>query len=89
MTALNKPIQMICVCDVDGELRPLRFRFEDDEHCVHTVKVSEVLVAKELNYVGTQSFLYVCKALAGDREIMFELRYAVKAHKWVLFRYIN
>ena len=89
MQALNMPIEMISVCAVDGEIRPLRFRYEDDYHKLHIVRVNEVMVAKELNYVGVQSYLYVCKAFINDREIMFELRYEVKTHRWVLFRMIN
>jgi hypothetical protein len=89
LKALNQPIEMISLCTVDGALRPLRFRYEDDGHCLQTIKVNEVLVAKELNYVGLQSYLFICKALSGNQEILFELRYTVKTHNWVLFRIIT
>lgn len=89
MQALNMPIEMISLSSVDGQLRPLRFRYEDSSHKLHTVRISEVLVVKELNYVGIQSYLYLCKALLVDREIVFELRYTVKEHRWVFFRMMN
>ena len=89
MKALNLPVEMISLCAVDGVLRPLRFRYEGDGHQLQTVKVNEVLVAKELNYVGIQSYLFICKAFLNDKELIFELRYTVKTHCWVLFRMIN
>lgn len=83
------PVEMISVCDAEGQLRPLRFRFEDAAHRLHTVRVSEVVTSKEINYVGLQSYLYVCRALSQGREIVLELRYLVKAHRWVLFRMLG
>ena len=87
--ALNQPIQMISVCDIDGEIRPLRFRFEDQTHHIITVTIQEVMVVKEINYVGIQSYLYICKAVIGSMLQLFELRYTIKSHRWVLFRMIT
>ena len=80
---------MISVCDVDGEIRPLRFRFEDDTHHIITVTIQEIVVVKEINYVGIQSYLYVCKAVIDNIIKLFELRYTIKSHRWVLFRIIT
>ena len=87
--ALNTPVQMLSVCDVDGRLRPLRFRYEDGQHQLQTVQVREVLVARELSYVGLQVYQYVCKAACNGLELLFELRYTVRTHRWVLYRMIN
>jgi hypothetical protein len=87
--ALNMPIEMISFAATDGELRPLRFRYEDSQHKLHTVHIHEVMVSKELNYVGVQSYLYVCRAFIKEKEILFELRYTIKNHRWVLFRMLN
>ena len=43
MPARNLPIQMLSCCDTCGNLQPLRFRFEDREHSVHTVSVTEIV----------------------------------------------
>lgn len=85
----NIPIEMISVCSADGKLRPLRFRFEDEYHRLHTIRVAEILVSKELFYVGQQAYQYTCKAMINEKEQLFELRYTVKSHKWVLFRLLN
>ena len=89
MQALNMPIEMISLASVDGELKPLRFRYEDSRHQLHTVHIKEILVTKEINFVGVQSYLFVCKAILRDKELLFELRYTIKNHRWVLFRMLS
>ena len=89
MDVVNQAIEMISVCAVDGEIQPLRFRYEDARHHLHTVRVEEVLMVKEVKYVGLPGFQYFCRARVGQEEKLFELRYAVKTHRWVLFRMID
>ena len=86
MKTLNLPVEMISICSVDGQLRPLRFRFEDESHRIFTIKIAEILVSRELNYAGCQNYQYTCRAELDDKARLFDLRYAVKAHKWTLFR---
>jgi hypothetical protein len=88
MDALNIQVEMLCTCSTDGQLRPLRFRFEDAAHRLRTVSVTEVLCDKEICYVGIEAFQFVCKGLVEGAEKMFELRYTVRSHKWILFREI-
>ena len=52
MAAANLPVQVIACCDANGAMQPLRFRFEDAAHALHTVQVREVLDCRESGYVG-------------------------------------
>jgi hypothetical protein len=79
------PIQMIFLCNTDGSIRPIRFRFEDEEHHLNTVQVTEIKVMNEIHYAGIEILSCICKAVMGNAEKMFEVRYFVKEHKWVLF----
>ncbi|MDO4732324.1 MAG: hypothetical protein Q4B50_02240 [Bacillota bacterium] len=88
MEILNKPIEMISICSVNGDLRPIRFRFEDESHHPRIVRIQEILSTKESLQLGIQSFLYLCHAVTGERDLLFELRYIVKSHSWVLYRII-
>jgi hypothetical protein len=89
MSSLNLPVEMISLCDGKGALTPLRFRYQDEQQ-PHVVRIDEVLESRELSFVGVQSYLYLCRAvLAGGQQILFELRYTVKTHCWVLFRVID
>ncbi len=86
METKNLPVQVLACCGANGEITPLRFRFEDGAHMLHTVKILEVMDSRKIEYVGLEAFCYLCKAEAGGREKVFELRYTVRTHRWVLFR---
>ncbi len=88
MMPLNKPVQMLSLHNVDGGLQPLRFRYEDERHNLHTVSIQEILSAKEIHYAGIQGLQYLCRAMVLDQEKVFELRYLIKSHRWILFRII-
>lgn len=84
----NVPIQILTVCGVDGALEPVRFRLEDAAHRLHTVSVKQVVSVKEVQYVGIEALIYLCRADFGGRERLFELRYTVRSHRWVLLRMV-
>ena len=50
MAALNIPIQLVGACSTLGDMTPLWFRYENEEHAVVTVKVEEVVSSKEERY---------------------------------------
>ncbi len=85
---MNIQIEMISVCAADGKLTPLRFRMENEEHCLQTVPIAQVLVAKPIQYAGIDAIQYLCKAMMDGRERLFELRYTIKTHRWTLFRVV-
>ncbi len=86
MSGGEQQVEMICVCGSDGTLRPLRFRYEDEQHCLQVVNIAEVVSCKEICYVGIEAFLYVCRAYEAQQEHLFEVKYTVRSHKWVLHR---
>lgn len=88
MDCENLPIQAIVHCDAEGEMRPLRFRFEDAKHQLHTVQVEQVTDCRKVEFVGIEAILYLCKARRDGKEHLYELKYTVQTHKWVLFRKI-
>lgn len=85
---MNLPVEMICVCGADGKLTPLRFRIEDEDHCLQTTVISQVLCSKPIQYVGVEAIQYLCKAICEGKERVFELRYTLKNHAWTLFRVV-
>lgn len=89
MRERNVPIQMIAHCDADGSMQPLRFRFEDRDHMLHTVQIVQVLDSRRVEYVGIEAFIYLCKAVLHGEERLFELKYTVRTHRWVLFQEIR
>lgn len=85
---MNLPIEMLCVCGTDGNLSPLRFRIEDEEHRLQTVVISQVLCSKPIRYVGVEAIQYLCKAESEGKERLFELRYTLQTHAWTVFRMV-
>lgn len=86
METQNQKIDVIAVCAANGSLRPLRFRYEDEAHCLRSVRIDEVICCKEIEYVGIEAFIYTCRAYEEAQEHLFELKFTVRSHSWVLFR---
>ena len=86
MTQKNVPVQMIAYCGSDGEIRPIRFRFEDDAHAMHTICVEEIVDSRECCYVGREAFRFLCHTAEDDRRLLMELSYFVRSHTWTLLR---
>lgn len=81
-------VEMISHCGTDGELKPLRFRMENEEQSLITVSISQVVCAKPIQYAGVDAIQYLCKAVVEGRERLFELRYTVRTHQWTLFQMV-
>ena len=89
MDPVNHPIQVLSVCGADGQIQPLRFRFEDEAHQMHTIKILEVLDTRQVAYVGIEAFRYLCKSEEEGRSHLFELRYSIRNHRWNLLRKLS
>ena len=88
MTQNNMPIDVICVCSACGEIRPLRFRMENEAHKLLRIDIDEVLSTRKIQYVGIEAHIFLCKALVEGKEWLFELKYTIRTHCWCLFRRI-
>ena len=86
MVMPSTPTPPAQTANTDGQLQPLRFRFEDSEHQLHTVHITEIIDSRFVEYVGIETFVFLCKALLEGAEKLYELRYTVRTHRWTLFR---
>ena len=80
----NCPVDVISVCNTEGEIRPLRFQLEDEEHQLLRVNVQEVVSVREIQHVGVEAHIFLCRAKLHDREWTFELKYTFRSHTWRL-----
>lgn len=83
---MNRPVDVISVCSADGEIKPLRLRMEDENHQLLRIDIEEILSAKEIQYVGIEAQVFLCKATVQGKPWMFELKYTIRSHSWCLFR---
>ncbi len=82
----NLPVEVISVCSPNGEIRPLRFRMEDEEHQLLRIDIDEIISMKPIQYVGIEAQIFLCKAVVKGKQWLFELKYTIRTHSWCLFR---
>ena len=80
----NCPVDVISVCNTEGEIRPLRFQLEDEEHQLLRVNIQEVVSIREVQHVGVEAHIFLCRARVHDRDWTFELKYTFRSHTWRL-----
>ena len=88
MEQILLPVDVISVCSADGEIRPLRLRFENQDREKIRVDVEEVVRIQEITYTGVEAHIFLCRGRAEGRELLFELKYAFRSHSWCLLRRI-
>lgn len=82
----NTPVDVISVCSADGTIKPLRLRMEDEAHQLLRIDIEEVISTKEIQYVGIEAHVFLCRATVRGKESVFELKYTVRSHNWCLMR---
>ena len=82
----NQPVDVISVCSASGDIRPLRFRMEDDQHQLLRVDIDEIISIRPVQFVGIEAQIFLCKARVGGKQWMFELKYTIRSHSWCLYR---
>ena len=80
------PVDVIYMCSAGGEIRPLRFRMEDENHQLLRVDIDEVISMRPIQYVGIEAQLFLCRAVVAEKQWLFELKYTIRSHSWCFYR---
>ena len=80
------PVDVISVCSANGDIRPLRFRMEDESHQLLRVDIDEIISSRLIQYVGIEAQVFLCRATVRNRKWLFELKYTIRSHTWCLLR---
>lgn len=86
---INIPIQMIACCSTNGEIPPLRFRYESQDHELITVNISSVLGHKNTEIAGLKEIQYTCTADINNMTKIFILKYSISTHKWKILKILS
>lgn len=86
MKTIQHPVDVIAMCSANGDIRPLRFRMEDEDRQLLRVDIDEIISSKDVQYVGIEARIFLCRATVKDRKWLFELRYTIRSHSWCLLR---
>ena len=81
-----RPVDVISVCSAAGDIRPLRIRLEDETHQLLRVDIEEIVSTKQVQYVGIEAQVFLCRATVQERPWLFELKYTIRTHTWCLTR---
>ena len=82
----NRPVDVIAMCSAAGDIRPIRFRMEDEAHQLLRVDIDEVISVKEIQFVGIEAHVFLCREMVRGVESVFELKYTIRSHSWCLLR---
>ena len=80
------PVDVISMCSASGEIRPLRLRMEDEAHQLLRVDIEEIISCKEVQYVGIEATVFLCRATVNEKQWLFELKYTLRTHRWCFLR---
>jgi hypothetical protein len=87
---LAKPIDVICVCDAGGAIRPLRIRMEDESKEMIRVDIDEILETSFDRRYGAESIFFLCRAFIRGRPRVMEIKYSIRSHCWsILWRFVR
>lgn len=81
-----QPVDVIAMCSANGDILPLRLRMEDEEHQLLRIDIEEVISSKEIQYVGIEAHVFLCRAYVKGKQWLFELKYTIRSHCWSLQR---
>lgn len=80
------PVDVICMCSANGDIRPLRLRMTDEKHQLMRIDIDEVINIRTVQYVGIEATIFLCRATVGEKQWIFELKYTIRSHSWCLMR---
>lgn len=83
------PVDVISVCSASGELRPLRLRLEDETRQLLRINIEEVLSVQDIQHVGAEAQIFRCRATVWDRKWIFDLKYQIRTHTWMMLGRIS
>lgn len=80
------PVDVISMCSASGEIRPLRLRMEDEAHQLLRIDIEEIISVRQVQYVGIEATIFLCRATVREKKWLFELKYTIRTHCWCLMR---
>jgi len=86
MKVIAKPIEMVSWSDKNGNLKPVRFRIENEDESVSVIKIDKVLTMDREKLAGNHMLVYKCQSVIKGAERLFEIKYELNSCKWILWK---
>lgn len=89
MQLQHRPVDVICVCSADGQIRPLRLQLEDENRQLLRVHIENIMDIKDISHVGVEGQIFRCRATVWERSWVFDLKYTFRSHTWQILGRIH
>ena len=78
------PVDVISLCEADGQIRPLRVRFQDGDQVYQKFDIDRVIQRDQIRFVGAEAELFLCSATLGEKSFLIWLKYSLRSHSWCI-----
>ena len=85
LKVVAKPIEVVAWFDKIGTVHPVRFRIMQNE-AITTVIIDKIINQIEERFAGNYMLVFTCQSLINDKEKIYEIKYEIATHKWILFK---
>ncbi|MCX7773365.1 MAG: hypothetical protein N2376_09670 [Clostridia bacterium] len=86
MKVLMKSVDMICLSSSDGNIKPLKFRFQEGNQESRIIKIDRILDKKEEKLAGNRMLIFTVQSVLDGVERVFEMKYETQTFKWYLYK---
>lgn len=85
MKVVSKKIEMIAYFKKDGKINPIKFRIEEDNK-YQVIKIGKIISTDLEKLCSNKMWVFICSAVIGEVEKVFELKYDVDGCSWLLYK---
>lgn len=86
MKIVAKPIEVVSYTDDKGDIRPLRFRIQNEDQTTKVIRVDKVITKETEKLAGNYMLVFKCQSLIDNIQRLFEIKYELQTCKWILFK---
>lgn len=86
MKVVNKKVSIIVHFDIDGNMKPIKMKLDDENMETQIFKIEGSILVGTVKIGGAKYRLYKCQAVIGGCMRIFELRYNMDKLEWILFK---
>lgn len=85
MKIIAEPIEAIAWNSKKGDIRPLRFQWQQDQESI-VVKVERIQKVERTQRAGEAALVFTCESFIRGEQRLYELRYTLSNCQWVLYK---
>ncbi len=78
------PADVISLCEADGQLKPLRIRYLDEDQQYQKIDIEQILRRDVIRFTGAEAEQFLCRATVEGIPRLFWLKYFLRSHSWCI-----